>query len=301
MQSGPGAPSLGPRPTVSIVLATLNERENLPELLPRIVRQPLPPFEVIIVDDGSSDGTREFATEQAHRDPRIRPIFHDGKQTTLRAQCQGIAAARGDYVVIMDADMQHPPEQLPPMVRELERGAGVVVASRYAPGGSPGRRTLLRALLSRGAEAIAKILLPEARRVTDPVSGFFGFRREVFLPLNPRYRGYKLLLFVLAMNRGGRFAEVGFLFEPRTRGSSKVVQRSSKGTQRFAFIRVFLAEAVLARRFERELRQNPPASRPQSPPGSGTTSIADTDSAGPERSPRDDETNSPETPISTHS
>jgi dolichol-phosphate mannosyltransferase len=254
MRPGPTPPAGGTGRVVSIILATLNERENLPEVLERTLRQPLPDFEVIIVDDGSTDGTREFVTELALREPRVRPIFHDGKQTTLRAQCQGIEAARGRFLIVMDADLQHPPERIPEMLGALERGAGVVVASRYAPGGAPGPRTAVRAVISRGAERIAKLLLWEARGVTDPVSGFFGFRREVFLLLNPRYRGYKLLLFVLVMNRGRPIAEVGFRFEPRTHGASKV-------TQTFEFVRHFLIEAVLARRFEDALRRAPASFR----------------------------------------
>lgn len=242
----------GAAPTVSLVLATLNERENLPELLDRILHQPLPPFEVIVVDDGSTDGSREILAAVGERDPRVRQIFHEGKQTTLRAQCQAIETARGRYLIVLDADLQHPPERIPQMVRELEGGTGVVVASRYAPGGTPGPRTASRWLLSRGAEAIAKIALPAARGVSDPVSGFFGFRREVFVPLNPLYRGYKLLLFVLVMNRKRRVAEVGFRFEPRTRGASKV-------TQTFQFVRVFLVEVLLARRLGRTLHFSAPS------------------------------------------
>jgi dolichol-phosphate mannosyltransferase len=240
------------RPALSIVLATLNERGNLPELIARILEQSLPPLELIIVDDGSTDGTREFVTELRRREPRLRLLFHEGKQTTLRAQCQGIESARGEFVVVMDADLQHPPERLPNLVRELSRGADLVVASRYAPGGSPGSRTVVRALISRGAEGVAKLVLPEARRVSDPVSGYFGFRRAIFRPLNPLYRGYKLLLFVLVMNRGRPLAEVGFDFAPRTRGASKV-------TQTFAFIRVFLVETVLAHRLDRALPRSLPS------------------------------------------
>lgn len=249
------------RPGLSIVLATLNERDNLPELLERIFRLSLPDFEVIVVDDGSTDGTREFVAEFREREPRLRPIFHDGKQTTLRAQGQGIEAARGELVIVMDADLQHPPERIPAMVHELTTGAGLVVASRYAPGGSPGPRTVFRAAVSRTAEAIARLFLRDARPVSDPVSGYFGFRREIFLTLDPRYRGYKMLLFVLVMNRGRRCAEVGFRFEPRTRGSSKV-------TQTFGFVRVFLTETILARRLERALgrRPRPFGGRPEASP-----------------------------------
>jgi dolichol-phosphate mannosyltransferase len=247
------------RPFASVVLATLNERGNLPELLDRIRRQTLPPFEVIVVDDGSTDGTREYLAELAAHDPRIRPIFHDGRQTTLTAQRQGIEAAHGESVVVMDADLQHPPERIPEMLREIGSGADLVVASRYAAGGTPGPRTIFRTTISRGAEAITRLVLPEARGVSDPVSGYFAFRREIFVPLDPRYRGYKLLLFVLAMNRGRPVAEVGFRFEPRTRGASKV-------TQTFAFVRVFLVELVLAQRLSRALRTSPPRGSPRPDP-----------------------------------
>jgi len=244
-----GAADLAP-PELSIVLATLNERENLPPLLDRIRASQLPQYEVVVVDDGSKDGTREFLESAARTDPRFQLIWHEGKQTTLRAQCQGIAAARGRFIVIMDADLQHPPEVLPAMVRSLEEGAALVVGSRYAPGGSTGPRTGTRALISRGAEWTAKILLPEARALRDPISGLFGFRHAIFRPLPPEWRGYKLLLFLLVMSRGERVAEVGYKFEPRASGSSKLTENSR-------FIRFFLAEVALARRFRRSLAMLP--------------------------------------------
>lgn len=237
-------------PHVSIVLAVLNEKANLSELADRLRALPLPPFEVIVVDDGSVDGTREFALTLSASDPRFRTILHDGKQTTLRAQCLAIEGAQGRLVVVMDSDLQHPPELLPEMIGRLEAGASVVVASRYTAGGSPGRRSPMRAFLSRGAEWVAKLLLPEARAVSDPVSGFFGFRAEIFRSIDPRHRGYKLLLFVLVMSRGQGVEEVGYRFEPRTEGASKV-------TQGLGFVRVFLTEVILAQRLRRELSRRP--------------------------------------------
>jgi dolichol-phosphate mannosyltransferase len=258
--TGTGEPTHtgGGQPVLSIILATLNESRNLPQVVDRIRGQPLPPFEVIVVDDGSTDGTRAYLQEAAAADPRIRPILHEGKQTTLRAQCQGIEAASGRLVIIMDADLQHPPEILPKMVRALEQGAKLVVASRYAPGGSAGPRTLSRWAISRGAEWTAKALLRPARHVTDPVSGYFGFRKETWVSLDPTHRGYKLLLFLLVMAGSGPVAEVGFRFEPRTEGSSKVTQTSG-------FIRMFLVEVVLARRLAAELRRSV-AGRPKEQP-----------------------------------
>jgi len=241
-----GRTRAGEDPVASVILATLNERENLPELLERLWRVPLPSFEVVVIDDGSTDGTREFLTDAARAESRLRLIWHEGKQTTLRAQCQGIAASRGRFVIVMDADLQHPPEVLPTMVRSLENGSALVVGSRYAEGGSAGPRSVFRAIISRGAERIAKVFLPEARALTDPVSGLFGFRREVFRPLDPQWRGYKLLLFLLVMARGQGVAEVGFRFELRGSGASKVMQN-------YRFIRFFLTELVLAKRLENSL------------------------------------------------
>jgi dolichol-phosphate mannosyltransferase len=228
-------------PTISIVLATLNERKTISELTDRIRRLPVPSTETIVVDDGSTDGTREYVSELMRSDPRFRLITHEGKQTTLRAQSQGIEAAQGSLVVVMDADLQHPPEAIPQIVAALERGAALVVASRYAAGGTTGSRTVGRIMLSKGAEWLAKIFVPAARRVSDPVSGYFGFKREIWVHLNAQYRGYKILLFVLAMAGTKRIAEVPFRFEPRLEGSSKVTD----GT---AFLRHFIIELLLARK-----------------------------------------------------
>ena len=138
-------------------------------------------------------------------------------------------------------------------MREVEGGAALAIASRYAPGGSPGPRPWLRAVISRGAEWTAKLLIPPARRVTDPVSGFFAFRRSVFVGLPEGQRGYKLLLFLLVMTEGLSVREVPFRFEPRTEGASKV-------TSGLGFVRLFLRETMLARRLH--------SSRPP-PAGSG--------------------------------
>ncbi len=234
-------------PRLSIVWAVLNERGNLPELVERLRRVELPPWEVIVVDDGSTDGTRPYLAQLSANDPRFRQLLHEGKQTTIRAQAMGIGVAKGEFVAIMDADLQHPPESLPSMVAALAAGSDLVVASRYAPGGSPGPRTLGRLLLSHGAQWLARRWLPEARDVTDPVSGFFAFRRPIFRSLDPGVRGYKLLLFVLAMSTGRRISEVAFQFVPRGSGHSKVTQSS-------AFLRLYLRELRLARRLRRELR-----------------------------------------------
>jgi dolichol-phosphate mannosyltransferase len=245
----PAGPS-GPDVRTSIVLATLNERGNLPEVLDRIRRQGLPALEILIVDDGSNDGTREYVLGLSLADPRVRLLRHEGKQTTLRAQCQGIEAARGDRIVVMDGDLQHPPELIPSMLRELDQGAALAIASRYVSGGSAGPRTVYRWTASRVAEWLTRILLPSAHGIEDPVSGFFAFRREIWMPLHPEYRGYKLGIFLLVMAEGRPVREVPFRFTARPEGTSKV----AGGT---AFMRVFVNELLLARRMRSRLRHGP--------------------------------------------
>ncbi len=246
-RAGPGDPGAD----VSVVLAVLNERENLPDVVARILAQPLGAMEVIVVDDGSTDGTRAYLKTVTDQDRRVRAILHEGRQTTLRAQCQGIDAARGSYVVVMDADRQHPPETIPALVSALRDGASLTVASRYAPGGTAGPRTVGRFLVSKAAEWFARLLLPAARSVSDPVSGFFAFRRSVWSGLDASYRGYKLLLFVLAMAGGRRVSEVAFVFEPRRSGTSKV-------TESYSFATLFVEEVFLARRLGRQISAAPP-------------------------------------------
>lgn len=253
-----------PAPELTIVLATLNEHVSLPVLVDRLLHAPLPPLEIVVVDDGSRDGTREYLSSIAQEDRRVRPIFHEGAQTLLKAHAQGIAAARGDLVVVMDADLQHNPADVPRIVDLLLHGNDLVVASRYAPGGSPGERSALRSCISLGAETLARVLLPEARSVSDPLSGFYGFRRGYYRAINPDYRGYELLPFVLGMMRGRPVTEVPYVFESRRAGKSKIVTRD------LSFIRVFLTELVLAARVARTGGNESPGSQAPSsavPPG----------------------------------
>jgi dolichol-phosphate mannosyltransferase len=261
-------------PQVSIVLATLNERTSIEPLLTTLFDLDLPPLEVVVVDDGSVDGTRDYVRAAALTDPRIRLLCHDGCQTLTTAQLQGIRAARGKYVIIMDADLQHPPSVVPKIVRALQGGKCLVVASRYAPTGEVGERTRYRALLSKGAESMARFTLTAARDITDPISGFFGCERELALPMNPSTRGYKLLLFLLVLSEGKGVGEIGYQFGPRSGGSTKIAH----GT---AFLRMFTAELMAAKQLElwkRSPRSRATRVRPRSldsPSVTGSSSSGD--------------------------
>lgn len=214
-------------PKLSIVIPTYNERENLPILLEKLEKTLCGiDFEVIIVDDDSPDGTWRLAEELARtKYPWLRVVRRVGERGLASAVIRGFSEAQGEYVAVMDADLQHPPETLPQMLEKaFEEKADVVIASRYARGGGVEGWSRLRLLVSKGATLLAYLLLPEARRTTDPMSGFFLVKRELLNScigeLKPR--GYKILLEVLVKCKPAKIVDVAYMFRRRFAGESKL-------------------------------------------------------------------------------
>ncbi len=213
---------------LSLVVPTYNERAAVPVLVDR-VRRALEgvPFELVFVDD-STDGTDAVIAALAREDPRIRLLHRTGRQGLATAVVEGIEAARGEVVCVLDADLQHPPERIPDLLRALEEtGADLVVASRYLPGGSSRGLSGLRRLISRVAAGLARLLLRRARVVSDPMSGFFAFRRSVVEGVRLEPVGYKILLEILARGKVRRVAEIPYTFEARAAGQSKLTLRQN--------------------------------------------------------------------------
>ena len=246
----PDSPSLGDGtagPSLSIVLGTLNERMAIPDLIDRIEALELPPHEVIVVDDGSTDGTREYVQGRMATDPHLRLLVNGAPRTLIPAQSEWVEAARGEFDAIMDSDMQHPPEKIPDVYRQLSAGADLVIASRYRPTASTGDRSTFRSVISRGAEFIVRIVIPEARPVSDPMSGFYGFRRSLFHSPAPMHRGYHMLPYLLILCAGRTIKEVPYTFGHRLSGASKV-------TQNFGFVRIFLSQMLITMGIRSALR-----------------------------------------------
>ncbi len=212
-------------PEVTVVLPTLNERGNLERLLPELTRvlesRVTHCFEIIVVDDGSTDGTRELVSEYSRRDPRVRLVARESRGLA-GAIAEGVRRARGEIVVVMDADLQHPPEVVPRLVEAVRNGADIAVASRYERGGGVEGWSLYRLVVSLGATLLAWLLVPESRRTRDPMSGFFAVRRRAvrYEPVNPR--GFKALLEILYENPGAKVANVPYVFRRRAWGESKL-------------------------------------------------------------------------------
>ncbi|MEU2391004.1 glycosyltransferase [Streptomyces sp. NPDC007369] len=219
------------RTGVTLIIPTFNEAGNVAELLDRLTAA-LPaglPCTVLFVDD-STDDTPEVIEKAAPGCPFPVSVLHretpDGGLGG--AVVEGIKRADGDWVVVMDADLQHPPHLVPVLVDEGERtGADLVVASRYLPGGSrAGLAGGYRVAVSRGATWLAKGLFPRALRgISDPMSGFFAIRRPAVTAGALRPLGYKILLELAVRCRPAKTAEVPFVFRDRHAGESKSTAR----------------------------------------------------------------------------
>ncbi len=215
-------------PLLSVIVPTFNERENIPVLLERLEKSlsGIGCFEVIIVDDDSPDGTWMLAEELAKtRYPWLRVIRRVGERGLGSAIIRGLREARGRYVAVIDADLQHPPELLPRMLEEAERGADVVIASRYVKGGGVEGWSRTRLLVSKAAGLIARLLLPEVRRVRDPMSGYWLVRRSLIEGVELEPRSWKILLEILVKAKPSRVVEVPYVFRERARGESKLKPR----------------------------------------------------------------------------
>jgi len=208
--------------TVSVIIPTYNEKDNIAPLLARIDKALSGyDYEVLIVDDNSSDGTIEIASELASRYP-VKVIVRQNQRGLATAVVHGLRAASGRIIGVMDADLQHPPEVIPELIKALQGGADMVVASRYIEGGGCPNWGLSRKIISRVALVISHLLLPSTRPVKDPLSGFFMFRRQNVDPEKLKPIGYKISLEVMLTGRFQRVVEVPYIFEDRSAGKSKL-------------------------------------------------------------------------------
>ena len=214
---------------LAIVVPTYNERPNVGELVSRLdATLQGCRWEVVFVDDDSPDGTADQVRALAQADPRVRCIRRLGRRGLSRAVIEGVLSTSAPVFAVIDADLQHDETRLPAMRARLlglehEPPADLVVASRYAAGGSVGAWDEGRAWMSRLATMIAHRVVPTG--LTDPMSGFFMMRRASFDLAVRRLsgEGYKLLLDLLSSMPGPvRIAEVPYVFRPRAAGESKL-------------------------------------------------------------------------------
>ena len=214
----------------SLIVPTYNERKNLARLV-EILTQLLnnyfqENYELIIVDDDSPDLTWQVGLDLMSSYPQLRVMRRQGEKGLSTAVIRGWQASEGEILGVIDGDLQHPPETLIKMLDEMVNGADLVVASRHVEGGGVSDWGFIRRFLSRGAQMLGLLILPNViGRVSDPMSGYFMVRRSAIAncPMNPL--GYKILIEVLGRGNIGSVAEVGYVFQERQEGESKVTWR----------------------------------------------------------------------------
>src|SRR5438874_12905202 len=212
--------SSAPASSVSIVIPTLNEEENIDPLISQITACAVPFLEILFVDDHSTDNTRGKIHDLARTQP-IRLIEQDGADLGLAgAIMSGARAAQGEILLVMDADLSHPPDRINDLLAPLfTDAADLVVGSRYVRGGSTPGWPIWRRIVSRTGAALAYPLTG----LHDSMCGFFAIRRSRLLELAPQTSGFKIVFETVVRARGTlRICEIPITFRERVRGKSKM-------------------------------------------------------------------------------
>lgn len=211
---------------LGLVIPTLNEAGNISSLLER-VRASLDPidpnYELLVVDDNSTDDTQPIVTQHAHLDPRVKLLVRVNERGLAGAVLHGWANCDAGILGVIDADLQHPPELLPSLLHAVRGGHDIAIASRYldghadsTAGWNPARR-----LASAMATWVTYPLQRPGIRVKDPMSGFFMVRRESIEGIHLHPEGFKILLEILVRGRIKSAAEIPYRFGLRHAGKSK--------------------------------------------------------------------------------
>lgn len=211
---------------LTLVIPTLNEAPNIAELVFRLGNALKDiPWDVIFVDDDSTDGTRDIIHSLAMAGAPVRCLHRIGRKGLSSACLEGILATDAEVVAVMDADLQHDESLLPAMYEAVVQARqDVVVGSRYVAGGGVGDWSAGRQTVSRLATWIARALTHV--EISDPMSGFFALKREALMPALHRCSGLgfkKLLLdLLLSSPQPLRVQEIPFHFRLRQGGESKL-------------------------------------------------------------------------------
>jgi dolichol-phosphate mannosyltransferase len=206
--------------SVSIIVPTLNEEENIVPLVSEITRCAVPFREILFVDDYSTDATRDKIRALAANQP-IRLIEQDGADLGLAGAIMfGARAAQGEVLVVMDADLSHPPDRINDLLAPLFAGtADLVVGSRYVKGGSTPGWPMWRRIVSRAGAVLAYPLTG----LHDSMCGFFAIGRSQLLDLAPQTSGFKIVFETIVRARGMlRVREIPIAFRERLHGKSKM-------------------------------------------------------------------------------
>jgi len=213
---------------ISIIIPTYKEKESITKLFDRtlkILKDNKINFEIVVVDDDSRDGTVEVVNKYSKNYP-VKIIVRKKERGLASACVEGFKSASGDVILVMDADLQHPPEKIPEFISALEKGSEIAIGSRYVEGGGLGKWSISRKIVSRGATTLANIFFGEIKNIKDKESGFFAFKKDVIKNVKLKPKGYKILLELLVLGKYKKVQEIGYEFGKRYAGESKLGVRT---------------------------------------------------------------------------
>ncbi len=204
---------------VSVILPTYNENENVPLVIKEIEQYIKLPFEIIVVDDNSPDGTAR--TVEKLKKSNVRVIKRTKERGLVTAIQRGIDEAKGEIVVWMDCDMSHPPHLLPKLLNTIiNENYDIAAASRYIKGGKD-TRAISRIAYSWAVNKFAMLLL--TRKITDYTTGFMAVKKEVFrhLRLKGNYAEYCVQFLYESHKMGFRVKDIPYITYDRVLGETK--------------------------------------------------------------------------------
>ena len=239
------------RPDLSVIIPTFNEEENIQSTIQKIsyiLRPANIPFEILVVDDSSTDKTQLVVTDLIIRHYPVVLVTRAKDPGLSQSVMEGIERTKGSVVVVTDADESHDINLIPQMYNEIKNGGcNIVIGSRYISGGGIKNWPLKRRVISWGATFLGRLLFP---KITDPISGFFGVKRDLIInspSINPRC-GYKILMEILSKCQWDSVKELPYVFTNRKVGESKL----NKSTI-VQFAKQFIDNALFPGRGKKEL------------------------------------------------
>jgi dolichol-phosphate mannosyltransferase len=240
------------RPDLSVIIPTYNEEENIQDTIQKIshtLRLTTILFEIIVVDDSSTDKTQLIITDLITRRYPVVLVTRTKDPGLSQSVIAGINKARGNIVAVTDADLSHSIDIIPAMYNEIKNNnTDIVIGSRYISGGGIKDWPLKRRIISWGATFLSRILFPE---ITDPISGFFAIKRNLVVHTpSIKPRGYKILLEFLGKCRWHTFKEIPYIFQNRKLGNSKL-----KTTTIIDFIKQLIGISIFPGRAWDELKR----------------------------------------------
>ncbi|KHL92665.1 hypothetical protein QW71_27965 [Paenibacillus sp. IHB B 3415] len=219
---------------LSIVIPTFNEKDNVVTISHRIMKameNTGSEYEILFVDD-SKDETPQVLDNLSKLHPQIHYIHRKNGRGLGTAVVEGFNKSTGNHIIVMDADLQHPPELLPLIFQRLQEGTDLIIPSRFVDGGSDGGLNAFRKLVSWTARMIGRVSIKRMRNITDCTGGFFGLKRDVLIDANLDPIGWKILMEVLVKGNHKTVHEIPYSFVSRDAGESKM-----SGKEQFNYLR----------------------------------------------------------------